>query len=46
MTISGGASHVAEGGLSLLEALGESDKQKMGAALNRLLANNFLVFFF
>jgi hypothetical protein len=31
------------GGLALLDALGESDKQKMGAALNRLLANNFLV---
>ena len=38
----GGGSHAA-GSLSLLEALGESDKQKMSAALNRLLANNFLV---
>ena len=30
-------------GLGLLETLGESDRQKMAAALNRLLANNFLV---
>jgi len=43
MTFSGEISQVAAGGLALLEALGESDMQKMGAALNRLLANNFLV---
>lgn len=30
-------------GLSMLDAMGDSDKQKMSAALNRLLANNFLV---
>lgn len=30
-------------GLTQLEALGESDKQKMSAALNRLLTCNFLV---
>ena len=43
MTFSGENPQVATGGLALLEALGESDKQKMAAALNRLLANNFLV---
>ena len=43
MTFSGQNPQVATGGLALLEALGESDKQKMAAALNRLLANNFLV---
>lgn len=32
-----------EAGLVSLDALGESDRQKMASALNRLLANNFLV---
>jgi len=32
-----------DGGLSLLDALGEADKQKMSSALNRLLTNNFLI---
>lgn len=43
MSMNGENFSASTGGLSLLDALGESDKQKMGAALNRLLANNFLV---
>jgi hypothetical protein len=43
MSVNGENPSASAVGLSLLGALGESDKQKMGAVLNRLLANNLLV---
>mgnify|MGYP001226821910 CR=1 FL=1 len=43
MTMNGGIPAAGAGGLAMLEAMGESDKLKMSAALNRLMANNFLV---
>jgi len=43
MTFKDEVSVSAAMGLSLLDAMGEADKQKMAAAFNRLLANNFLV---
>lgn len=36
-------SAVPTGGLATLDLLGEADRQKMSAALNRLLANNILI---
>ncbi len=39
----GNEAAIAGGGLHLLEALSESDKQKMSDAINRLLTHNFLI---
>lgn len=43
MTDMSGNHHHISGRLSLLDALGDSDKQKMRAAVNRLIAINMLV---